>query len=59
VEQPFLWNGAFGYEYIPFTGLYHIGARVRPPNRTVAAARPHRCGKWASECVSVLWEWSR
>ena len=31
IEQPFLWNGAYGYEYIPFTGLYHIGARKYDP----------------------------
>jgi RHS repeat-associated protein len=31
IEQPFLWNGAFGYEYIPFTGLYHVGAREYDP----------------------------
>ena len=32
IEQPFLWNGAFGYEYIPFTGLYHVGAREYNPH---------------------------
>jgi hypothetical protein len=35
IEQPFLWNGAFGYEYIPFTGLYHVGtasATLAPPD---------------------------
>jgi len=26
-----LWNGAYGYEYIPFTGLYHVGAREYDP----------------------------
>ena len=31
IEQPFLWNGAHGYEYIPFTGLYHVGAREYDP----------------------------
>ena len=31
IEQPFLWNGAYGYEYIPFTGLYHVGAREYDP----------------------------
>jgi len=31
VEQPFLWNGAYGYEYIPFTGLYRVGAREYDP----------------------------
>ena len=31
IEQPCLWNGAFGYEYIAFTGLYHIGAREYDP----------------------------
>ena len=30
-EQPFLWNGAYGYGYIPFTGLYHVGAREYDP----------------------------
>ncbi len=29
--QPFLWNGAYGYEYIAFTGLYHVGAREYDP----------------------------
>ena len=31
IEQPFLWNGAYGYGYIPFTGLYHVGAREYDP----------------------------
>lgn len=31
IEQPFLWNSAYGYEYIPFTGLYHVGAREYDP----------------------------
>jgi RHS repeat-associated protein len=31
IDQPFLWNGAYGYEYIPFTGLYHVGAREYDP----------------------------
>ena len=26
-----MWNGAYGYEYIPFTGLYHVGAREYDP----------------------------
>ncbi len=30
-SQPFLWNGAYGYEYIPATGLYHVGAREYDP----------------------------
>jgi len=25
------YNGAYRYEYIPFTGLYHIGAREYDP----------------------------
>jgi RHS repeat-associated protein len=25
------YNGAYGYEYIPFTGLYHVGAREYDP----------------------------
>ncbi len=35
-QQPFLWNGAYGYEYIPATGLYHVGAREYDP----------RTGRW-------------
>ncbi len=27
----FTWNGAYGYEFIPFTGLYHVGARAYDP----------------------------
>ena len=34
IEQPFLWNGAYGYEYIPFTGLYHVSAREYDPRTT-------------------------
>jgi len=34
IEQPFLWNGAYGYEYIPLTGLYHVGAREYDPRTT-------------------------
>ncbi|MFQ3611907.1 MAG: putative toxin, partial [Fimbriimonadales bacterium] len=30
-RQPFRWNGAYGYEYIPATGLYHVGAREYDP----------------------------
>jgi RHS repeat-associated protein len=30
-QQPFTWNGAYGYEYVPFTGLYHVGAREYDP----------------------------
>ncbi|GBC94177.1 tRNA(Glu)-specific nuclease WapA [bacterium HR15] len=30
-QQPFTWNGAYGYEYIPATGLYHVGAREYDP----------------------------
>ncbi|CUU37274.1 RHS repeat-associated core domain-containing protein [Armatimonadetes bacterium GXS] len=29
--NPFTWNGAYGYEFIPFTGLYHVGAREYDP----------------------------
>ncbi|MFQ3610674.1 MAG: RHS repeat-associated core domain-containing protein [Fimbriimonadales bacterium] len=35
-RQPFRWNGAYGYEYIPATGLYHVGAREYDP----------RTGRW-------------
>ncbi|MEN3000339.1 MAG: RHS repeat-associated core domain-containing protein [Armatimonadota bacterium] len=30
-RQPFRWNGAYGYEYVAFTGLYHVGAREYDP----------------------------
>ncbi len=35
-RQPYRWNGAYGYEYIPATGLYHVGAREYDP----------RTGRW-------------
>ncbi len=33
IPQPFLWNGAYGYEWDCFggTGLYHVGARAYDP----------------------------
>ena len=27
----FAWNGAYGYEWVPETGLYHVGAREYAP----------------------------
>ena len=30
-RQPFLWNGAYGYEWIPEVGLYHVGTRAYDP----------------------------
>jgi RHS repeat-associated protein len=30
-RQPFTWNGAYGYEWVPETGLYHVGAREHDP----------------------------
>jgi RHS repeat-associated protein len=36
VPNPFTWNGAYGYEWIPLTGLYHVGAREYDP----------RTGRW-------------
>ena len=30
-HQPFTWNGAYGYEWVPETGLYHVGAREYDP----------------------------
>jgi RHS repeat-associated protein len=30
-RQPFTWNGAYGYEWVPETGLYHVGARAYDP----------------------------
>ena len=35
-QQPFTWNGAYGYEYVPATGLYHVGVREYDP----------RTGRW-------------
>ncbi len=35
-RQPFRWNGMYGYEYVAFTGLYHVGAREYDP----------RVGRW-------------
>jgi RHS repeat-associated protein len=29
--NPFTWNGAYGYEWIEFTGLFHVGAREYDP----------------------------
>jgi RHS repeat-associated protein len=29
--NPFTWNGAYGYEWLEFTGLYHVGAREYDP----------------------------
>ncbi len=34
--NPFRWNGAYGYEWTPATGLYHVGAREYDP----------RTGRW-------------
>jgi RHS repeat-associated protein len=31
VPNPFTWNGAYGYEWIPLTGLYHVSAREYDP----------------------------
>ena len=30
-RQPFTWNGAYGYEWIPEVNLYHVGARAYDP----------------------------
>jgi len=30
-RQPFTWNGAYGYEWIPEVSLYHVGARAYDP----------------------------
>jgi RHS repeat-associated protein len=29
--NPFRWNAAYGYEWTPATGLYHVGAREYDP----------------------------
>jgi RHS repeat-associated protein len=29
--NPFTWNGAYGYEWLEFTGLFHVGAREYDP----------------------------
>jgi hypothetical protein len=31
-HQSFTWNGAYGYEWVPETGLYHVGAREYDPH---------------------------
>jgi len=30
IAQPFLWNGAYGWTYTPFTGLYHLNPEYDP-----------------------------
>ena len=30
IDQPFLWNGAYGWTYTPFTGLYHLNPDYDP-----------------------------
>jgi RHS repeat-associated protein len=30
-RQSFVWNGAYGYEWIPEVSLYHVGARAYDP----------------------------
>jgi len=30
-RQPFTWNGAYGYEWMPEVSLYHVGARAYDP----------------------------
>jgi len=30
-RQPFVWNGAYGYAWIPEVSLYHVGARAYDP----------------------------
>jgi len=32
--NPFRWNAAYGYEWTPATGLYHVGAREYDPRTT-------------------------
>ncbi len=41
IEQPFLRNGAFGYEYIAFTGLYYVGAREYDPRTALLGFMVH------------------
>lgn len=72
-EQPFLWNGAYGYEYIPFTGLYHVGAREYDPRTArwlqhdpidVAGGHPNvylYCGNDPLNAADPygLWDWAK
>ena len=30
-RQPFVWNGAYGYEWVPEVSLYYVGARAYDP----------------------------
>ena len=30
IDQPFTWNGAYGWTYTPFTGLYHLNPDYDP-----------------------------
>lgn len=41
--NPFRWNGAFGYTYIPLTGLYHVSAREYDP----------RIARWLQKTILV------
>ncbi len=38
----FTWNGAYGHEFIPFTGLYHVGARVFTHPLNAESIKPGR-----------------
>ena len=44
-RQPFTWNGAYGYEWIPEVGLYHVGARAYDP-RTARWLQRDPIGIW-------------
>ena len=41
MQQPFTWNGAYGYEWVPETGLYHVGGAptTRAPLAGCSATR--------------------
>ena len=67
------YNGAYGYECIPFTGLYHIGAREYDPRTArwlqrdpidVAGGHPNvylYCGNDPLNAADPygLWDWAK
>jgi len=67
------YNGAYGYEYIPFTGLYHVGAREYDPRTArwlqrdpidVAGGHPNvylYCGNDPLNAADPygLWDWAK
>lgn len=59
-RQPFVWNGAYGYEWIPEVSLYHVGARAYDPRTArwlqrdpidAANGNPNKWGQDAEDCL--------